>query len=180
MPAWKDHCVLGSCVAHNTFFLRFISHISSVVINSIDVIQVHDLVVVKKLLLQEFVLHVIAIFRKGTIRILDILSSFTSISFGVNGFNCNYYREEILSMVYQIHLSASNSSIWSLIVFRCINNEKVMREFLLQTWTKFVRTWQWHVLVCVEIQWYICSISRLSCANVYCNKTFIIGFKLHF
>ena len=46
VPTGKDDCVLGGCVAYYAFFLAFVSQIGCIIIDSIDVVQIHYLVVV--------------------------------------------------------------------------------------------------------------------------------------
>ena len=50
----EDHGVLGCRVANHAFSLALVSNVSSIVVDAVNIIQVHNLIVVKKLLLDEF------------------------------------------------------------------------------------------------------------------------------
>jgi hypothetical protein len=54
VPTGENHGVFGCSVAHYALSLTLISDIGSIVVNSVDVIQVHNLIVVQKLLFDEF------------------------------------------------------------------------------------------------------------------------------
>lgn len=58
VSAREHYCVLGVSVAHHAFSLALVGQIGRVVVDSINVIEVHDLVVVKQFLLQKLVAHV--------------------------------------------------------------------------------------------------------------------------
>jgi hypothetical protein len=48
VSAGKHHRVLGRCIANHAFSLRFISNVSCIVINTIDIIQVKNCVIILK------------------------------------------------------------------------------------------------------------------------------------
>ena len=52
VAAGQDHRVLVCCVAHNALLLGVVSQVSCIVVDSINVVQVHDLVIIEELLLQ--------------------------------------------------------------------------------------------------------------------------------
>ena len=54
VSAWEHYRVFGRGVADNAFALRLVGYVGRIVVYSIDVIQIHNLVIIEELLLQEF------------------------------------------------------------------------------------------------------------------------------
>jgi len=127
----KNHCVFGVSVADHTFTLAFICQVGSIVINSINVIQIHDLIVVKQLLLQELVPHVGgAVFLERTVSELNILLSLASIAFWIHRFDRNHDWIEVILHVEQVIFARSQVANWSTVVFRRIDDKEIMWELL--------------------------------------------------
>ena len=58
MSTWQNHSILGCSIAYHTFLLTFISQISCIIIDSIYVVQVHYLIIIKQLLSDILVSHI--------------------------------------------------------------------------------------------------------------------------
>jgi hypothetical protein len=54
VSAGEHHGVLGRSVANDALLLALIRNISCIIIDAVNVIQVHNLVIIEQLLLQEF------------------------------------------------------------------------------------------------------------------------------
>ena len=74
--------VLCRRVAYNAFLLTLICQISCAIINTVDVVEVHDLVVVEQLLLLVFVPECEAL-RSGIGRVLRLVYQWPALSCGV-------------------------------------------------------------------------------------------------
>jgi hypothetical protein len=55
VSAWQHNCIFCRSVAYHALLLTFVCNVGCIIINSIDVVQVHDLIVVQQLLFNEFV-----------------------------------------------------------------------------------------------------------------------------
>ena len=127
MAAGKNNCVLCSRVANHTFSLGFVSNVGGIVVYSIDIIQVHDLVVIEKLLLQEFETKILrSIFLERTISKLNVLSSFAFVACWVDSLNGENDWIKIFLDSEKIFLSAALSSVYALIVGRDIYHAKIL------------------------------------------------------
>ena len=96
VPAGENHSVLGGRVADHTFLLGLVSDVGRSVVDSINIIEVHNLIIVKQLLLQELEADVFTrLLLEGTISELDILTASSFIFFGVDSLNRDHNRIEI-------------------------------------------------------------------------------------
>ena len=84
MSAWKYNCILRGSVANYAFFLAFICEICSIVIYSVNVMQVHYLVVVQKFLLHIFVSHYLRVWLpiEAPVCKLTVFAAFSFVVFG--------------------------------------------------------------------------------------------------
>lgn len=87
VSARQHHGVLVCRVADHALLLTFISQISGSVVNSENVVQVHNLVVVEQLLLQKFVSQTQAIFLECAVGELDVLFTSAFITIGIDCLN---------------------------------------------------------------------------------------------
>jgi len=91
VSAGKYNSILIGRVADYTFFLALVDEVCGNVVNSIDVIEVHNLIIVEELLLQEFEPEsVCAIIFELTVGKLDVLFALSAINFWINRF----YRDD--------------------------------------------------------------------------------------
>ena len=178
VSAREDHCVLGGSVAHHAFSLALVSNVSSIVVDAVNIIQVHNLIVVKKLLLDEFEAQVLgAIFLECTVSELDVFAALTFVSCWINSLYRENNWEEVFFHSEKVLFAAALGSIGSLAILRDIDDAKVLRQGLLETRAKFVGNWLGHVGVRVEIQRDVRSISAFFSTDVHCNNAFVICVK---
>ena len=138
MSTGKHDGVLAGRVTNNTFLLTLICNIGSTVVNSIDVIQVHNLVVVEEFLFQEFKPEIVgAIFLELAVSVLDISSSFASITLRINGLNGYNKWVKVISVAEKVLDSCSWGTIWTCVVFLSVYDAELTGELPLQTGTKF-------------------------------------------
>jgi len=127
MTAGKNHCVLCSRVADHALSLGLVSNVGRIIIYSIDIIQVHDLVVIEKLLLKEFETKILrSVFLERTISKLNVLSPFAFVACWIDGLNRNNDWIEIFLHGKEVLLSAALSSVYTLIICRSIYHAKVL------------------------------------------------------
>ena len=84
MSARKYNCIFRDSVANHAFFLAFICEICSIVIYSVNVVQVHYLVVVQKFLLYIFVSHNLRVWLtvEAPVCKLTVFAAFAPVVFG--------------------------------------------------------------------------------------------------
>jgi hypothetical protein len=98
MSAREHYCVLVGSVAYHALFLAFIGEVGCIIINSIDVVEVHDLVVVEQLLSDILVPNVVwTISLKLPVCKLNVTFASASVSFRVDCFDGYYDWIEVLS-----------------------------------------------------------------------------------
>jgi len=152
MSAREHHSILSGSIANDTFSLCFISDISSIVINPIEIIQVKYSIIVQKLLFNKLILKVTCIRSESTICELDWFLCSASIVWWINCLNTN--NDRIIVIFYL-------SQVVSLKVAR-IYQANIGWELLFKSWRKFVRIWARIIRICIEIQ-----------RNIACIPTFL-------
>lgn len=126
VSAWQHHSVFVGRVADNTLFLALIGKVGSVVINSIDVIEVHYLVVVQQLLTDVLEADVVgAVSLELSIRELNVSLSSTGVVLWVHRLNRNDNGVEVLSDVEQVFLSTTLNTTRALVVLAGVNDEQL-------------------------------------------------------
>ena len=147
VSARQHYSIFSSCVAYNAFLLTLIRQISRTVIDSIDVVQVHNLVVVEQLLLLVFepqrevlsssisrVLRLVyhaplsrCVLLEVSIRELTILLSSASVVLWIHRLNLNYYGAEVA--FWCVEVEVWRDQLW--FQFIDIDNENLTGEFLI-------------------------------------------------
>jgi len=141
MSARKHHSILSGSIANDTFSLCFISDIGSVVINTIEIIQVKYSIIVQKLLFNKLILKVTCISSESTICELNWFFCSTSIVWRIHCLNTD--NNGIVVIFYL-------SQVISLKV-ACINQAYIRWELLFKSWRKFVGIWARIIRICIEI-----------------------------
>ena len=132
VAAWQDYSVLGRGVAHHTLPLALVCEVGSSVINAVDVVEVHNLVIVEQLLLEILEAEVVGpVLLEASICKLDISSALSIIILWVHCLNCDDNRVKVILMLEQIFSAAAFSSIRTLVVQGCVDYEQLRRELLL-------------------------------------------------
>lgn len=188
--------ILRSSIAYNAFLLTLIRQISRTVIDSIDVVEVHDLVVVEQLLLLVFVskrvvlsssigrvfrlvYHAPALSRcvllKVSISKLTILLSSTSIVLWVDRLDLDDYGAEVA--LWGVEVEVGRDQLWFQLVN--IDDKDLTRELLIQSRAEPECARCWHLRVTIEVQRNVASISTLHGAKIHSDNTLIVCIKLH-
>lgn len=118
VSARQHDCVLVGRVADHTLLLTLVLQIGGIVVDSIDVVEVHDLVVVKQFLPNVLVPDVVwAVSLELTVRKLNVPLPTTGVPLRINCFNRNHNWVEILRHTEQVFLTASLHAACALVVF---------------------------------------------------------------
>ena len=89
-------------------------------------------------MLQEFESEVVgAVFLELTISILNVPSTFASITLRINGLDGNDNRIEVVSVAKQVLNSRSGGAVWTSVVFLSINNAELGGKLPLEPRAKF-------------------------------------------
>lgn len=76
----EDNCVLVRSIAYNALLLAFVNKIGGIIVNSIDVLQVHYLIVVQKFLLEVLEPNSCSVFLELTVSKLNVFAAFACVS----------------------------------------------------------------------------------------------------
>ena len=196
MAARQHDRVLGGGVADDALLLTLVSQVGGAVIDPVNIIQVHNLIIIQQLLFLVFEPERIAmrgslsgIFRlvhgraarcrgvllKVSISELAILLPSASIILRVNSLDLYHDRAEVALRSEQVEIGGNQR--WLQLID--INNEDLARELLIQSRAESESAGCRHLWVTVEIQWNIASIPALHRAQVDRDHTFVIRVELH-
>ena len=132
MPAWEHHGVFSRSVAFNALLLGFVFAVHGCcVINSVNIIEVHDLVVVEELLLQELEPDVVrTVLLELPVGVLDVLPALTLVVVRVHSLYGDDNRVEVLAGHEEILVPDALAAIGIRLVLREINYTHFASELL--------------------------------------------------
>jgi len=100
VAAGQDHGVLCRRVADDALFLRVVSQVGLVVVGSVDFVEVHNLIVVEQLLLQELEPQIVgSVLLEGAVGVLNILAALAHIVLRVDRLDGYHNRVEVVFLV---------------------------------------------------------------------------------